>query len=355
MTAYFQLVCASLAFTGMLIPALAGSLPYGITQDPANSPIPWEAAGANLESRVDPVYPPLAKMAKLQGAVKMQVTVTIEGAVENVRVRSGHPLLVQSAIDAVRKWKFRPFLVDDKPVATDVMIEVPFVLEHFDKEEWDRYQQSFPLMNRGRTELRRKDYAAAHKTFQELLALSETLSPERYLTVWHALQGLGHANLGLGRVAEAGPFFERSVRLLEEHMKPDEAEVATALLDLANFHQRAGEPNKSRPLLVRAASIWEARRATTDLAELKFHYGRSLVETYFRLALFHRSQEENQAAESFYQKALEIGQGVYDAAELEPVYNGYAGLLQALGRTAEIPRLKQKLDAHQKRPPVRSN
>jgi protein TonB len=59
-------------------------------------------------STVDPVYPPLARQARIQGVVVLQVTVNPQGAVETWRVVTGHPLLVQAAVDAVKQWRYEP-------------------------------------------------------------------------------------------------------------------------------------------------------------------------------------------------------------------------------------------------------
>ena len=59
-----------------------------------------------VKSRVDPVYPPLARRMSLGGTVKVAVVVTPSGSVKTMKVVGGHPLLVTAATDALRKWKF---------------------------------------------------------------------------------------------------------------------------------------------------------------------------------------------------------------------------------------------------------
>jgi TonB family protein len=59
-----------------------------------------------LEHRVDPVYPPLAKLAGIEGNVVLDVTVDADGTVSNIKVESGHPLLVKAALEAVQQWKY---------------------------------------------------------------------------------------------------------------------------------------------------------------------------------------------------------------------------------------------------------
>ena len=85
-------------------------------------------AQAQLISQTPPVYPPMAKMAKVEGPVVLQLVVGKEGAVEELRVISGHPMLVQAALDAVRQWRYHPYLLNGKPVEFETQVTVSFKL-----------------------------------------------------------------------------------------------------------------------------------------------------------------------------------------------------------------------------------
>jgi TonB family protein len=61
-----------------------------------------------VKSRVDPVYPPLAKQLHLSGIVKIQATIAADGKIKSTKVIGGHPVLVQAAVQALEKWKFEP-------------------------------------------------------------------------------------------------------------------------------------------------------------------------------------------------------------------------------------------------------
>jgi len=77
---------------------------------------------------VQPVYPPLAKTARISGTVVVQVAVSREGRVQNVRRISGHPLLEMAAVDAVRQWRYRPYLLNGEPVEVESMVAISFTL-----------------------------------------------------------------------------------------------------------------------------------------------------------------------------------------------------------------------------------
>lgn len=83
---------------------------------------------ANLISSPKPNYPPLAKSARIQGTVVLEAVISKQGTVENLTVLSGHPLLVQAAMDAVKQWRYRPTLLNGEPVEVITTITVNFSL-----------------------------------------------------------------------------------------------------------------------------------------------------------------------------------------------------------------------------------
>jgi len=82
----------------------------------------------SLLRRVEPQYPPIAKTAGVQGAVVLAAIISREGTIEQLQVVSGHPLLVQAALRAVREWRYRPYVLNGTPVEVDTQITVNFVL-----------------------------------------------------------------------------------------------------------------------------------------------------------------------------------------------------------------------------------
>jgi protein TonB len=75
-----------------------------------------------------PLYPPLAKQARIQGAVVLQAVIGKDGSIENLHAVSGHPMLIQSAIDAVRQWKYKPYMLNGEAVEVDTQVTVNFTL-----------------------------------------------------------------------------------------------------------------------------------------------------------------------------------------------------------------------------------
>jgi len=83
---------------------------------------------ASLINKVNPVYPPLARQTRVAGTVRLHAIISKQGTVQQLEVLSGHPLLVQSALDAVRQWRYRPTLLNGEPVEVDTTIDVIFSL-----------------------------------------------------------------------------------------------------------------------------------------------------------------------------------------------------------------------------------
>ena len=85
------------------------------------------AAGLII-SKVQPDYPPMARQARVQGTVVMKAVSNQTGDVESVELLSGHPMLVQAALDAVKQWKYRPYLLNGNAVAVETQVTVNFTL-----------------------------------------------------------------------------------------------------------------------------------------------------------------------------------------------------------------------------------
>jgi protein TonB len=83
---------------------------------------------AKLVNRVQPMYPPLARQTRISGTVKLHAIIGKDGTVQQLQVESGHPLLVQSALDAVKQWRYQPTLLNGEPVEVDTEIDVIFSL-----------------------------------------------------------------------------------------------------------------------------------------------------------------------------------------------------------------------------------
>jgi periplasmic protein TonB len=81
-----------------------------------------------LVHRVNPAYPPLAKQARIQGQVVLHAVIGKDGSIQNLTLVSGHPMLAPAAIEAVKQWKYKPYLLNGEPVEVDTEVLVNFTL-----------------------------------------------------------------------------------------------------------------------------------------------------------------------------------------------------------------------------------
>jgi len=82
----------------------------------------------DLIHKVLPIYPSLARSARIQGQVVLQAVISKRGVIENLRVMSGHPMLAPAAIEAVRQWRYRPYVLNNEPVEVETQVTVNFSL-----------------------------------------------------------------------------------------------------------------------------------------------------------------------------------------------------------------------------------
>jgi periplasmic protein TonB len=81
-----------------------------------------------LVRKVNPNYPPLARQARIQGQVILRAVISKDGSIEGLTLVSGHPMLAPAAIDAVKQWKYKPYLLNGEPVEVDTEVLVNFTL-----------------------------------------------------------------------------------------------------------------------------------------------------------------------------------------------------------------------------------
>lgn len=82
----------------------------------------------SLIRRVQPIYPPLARAARIQGSVVLGAVIGKDGSMENLKLISGHPMLVQAAVQAVSQWRYRPYILNGEAIEVETQITVNFIL-----------------------------------------------------------------------------------------------------------------------------------------------------------------------------------------------------------------------------------
>jgi protein TonB len=106
----------------------SGTAPKVKAQAPTKVAISGGVATGLLLQKTVPLYPPIAKAARVQGTVVLQATISKGGTIENLRVISGNAMLQGAALDAVRSWRYRPYLLNGEPVEVETTVNVVFTL-----------------------------------------------------------------------------------------------------------------------------------------------------------------------------------------------------------------------------------
>ena len=123
--------CSGSPVTGIRIPeGIFNSRPVVLPhfQGPSRVVISRGVTLGHLILRVEPVYPEMALRTRVQGEVLLHAVIGRDGTIQNLTFVSGHPLLAQAAMDAVRRWRYQPFLLNGQPVEVDTEVTLHFHL-----------------------------------------------------------------------------------------------------------------------------------------------------------------------------------------------------------------------------------
>jgi TonB family protein len=120
--------CASSLALGMHANAASGGSDSNATKAPKQVTVSQQEMQGNILTKAVPVYPPAAKKARIQGKVVLDAVIGTDGTVESLRVLSGPQELQQSALDAVRQWTYKPYLVNGEPVEVETTVNIIYML-----------------------------------------------------------------------------------------------------------------------------------------------------------------------------------------------------------------------------------
>ncbi|HEY6971635.1 MAG TPA: energy transducer TonB [Candidatus Angelobacter sp.] len=254
------------------------------------------AAEQNVIKKVEPVYPDLAKVAHIEGRVIIGIIISSEGKVVSERAITGHPLLIQPAMVAVKHWEYHPYVLEGQSRTVTAVVRVPFSLGHTPKEDpaFTAYDEQ---ETKCQTLLDQQSYASASQACASLPELAEKanwseatayrLSGFAYfkasnfqdaLVAWqHQLAitkgykdnaGEGEAHFNVARTLQATgdldgakSHYERAVSRFEaaHHDAPQVAayseNLRTVLLSYASLLRQIGDQERAKKLEEKAASL----------------------------------------------------------------------------------------------------
>lgn len=262
--------------------------------------VPPSEATTHLIQRVDPTIPPLAKAARVGGTVKLEVTISESGGVATVKIISGHPMLVNSAVDAAKKWKYKPFENDGKPVQVITEVELDFPGGMSEDESAVR-NKFFPVENECRSLVNKGQYSAAETKCREAVEISNQLPKEVVLERSGARSLLANSVFLQKRFEESVPIYEEALKLDLGYRKQDDADLASDYWNLGRAYAMTGQLGKADGLYATAVSTFEA--AIHSLPEMKENYTGRLKRSLNEYAQLKEAEGQSDRAAELRKKA----------------------------------------------------
>jgi len=289
---------------------LSGQITIAQTVDSPHA-VPEAEARQHLLERSDPIYPAIAQAVRIEGDVGIEVGIDVTGQVASEKIVSGPPMLQQAALDAVKKWQFAPFRVNDTVAPVTTIVTVAFRLnkslnKSFDKsnaEQEKAAQAWFPLAGKCRSAVKEQNTQDALDYCKQALEMSLAagdLTSSAQLAMLESRQSYGQALLVAGRMQEA---------LAEENKA----------IDLARSHLRDMDQEYAMPFYWRAMveeDLGQDEAASSDFA---------IAEDTHRRAIAHLPQAS----------------GMY-SQYLATILEQHAALLDTMGRPADAAKLREE-------------
>jgi TonB family protein len=270
----------------------------------ADSPkrIEQKAADQNLINNVEPTVPPLAKTLEIGGTVALDITISPEGNVSSVTVLSGHPMLAPAFVDAVKKWKYKPFIQDGHAIAVVTKVEwkVPSASrtnteQKALKDYYPAFQTCYHMVHDGKN-------SDAEKKCSEAVALSDELPANRLIERSSSRTFLAHALISERRPDEAIPLYQKALEISKgvERSETD-ADFASEHANLARAYFIVGQLDKADVLYEQSVMIFEA--AINALPSMKDDYTARLRSTLLEYAKLKNARGDVDSAKALEQKA----------------------------------------------------
>jgi TonB family protein len=202
-----ELVYSRILHTSAALSLAVGLFPANLMAAPQRERVSQSVSAGLLVLKVNPTYPPLARQAHIGGTVVLQAEISKTGDIQNLQLISGHPMLAPAAIEAVKQWKYKPYLLNGEPVDVETTIQVNFTLSPLEPPASANAapDQVRNLLTDANEAYTRRDYQTAAN-----LARSITSISPRSIAAWNLL---GISLLELHDLDAAATALETEVRL----------------------------------------------------------------------------------------------------------------------------------------------
>lgn len=239
-------------------------------------------ARQHLSQKVDPVYPPIAAAARIQGDVGISVLIDAGGKIASEKAVSGPAMLQQAAMDAVKKWQFEPFTKNGVSESVKTVLTIPFQLEgpKLTPEQEKAAQACFPLSDKCRSALRTQNVEDSLNFCKQALDMSfkaGDLTSSDQLMRMDLHQLYGHALLMGGRAQEALEEENLAIAEARKCLTDTDEEYATPYVWRAVVEANLGRGDSALADFQTAEETY--RRAIAHLPDMKKIYSQNLAST----------------------------------------------------------------------------
>ena len=243
-------------------------------------------AAAHVIKRAEPIYPPSALAAGVDGIVRLRVTVASDGTVRTATIVSGPRLLAPAAIEAVKQWRYTPFTADGQPVVASFDVEVPFVLPGREGRDVEADSLASTVFHGQWEDCQRllgaRKLPEAAAPCLALPELAEKLPSDRQLERARAHAAVGMLQFSRAAYVEALAAFQRALSVRQSIARADDADLGMAYHAVAWGHRMLGNAAEARRNYETAEMTLQKSLAWVDTLEEKTASSRELHEEFRR-------------------------------------------------------------------------
>ncbi len=263
-----------------------------------------EEAVRHLVRKPDPVYPPLAERARIQGNVVLDVRIDENGKPSVTGIVRGHPMLVQSAKDAVNRSLYRPFEVNGNPGAVSTLVMVTFGRPYNDAEDRAELQLDDTLIA-ARMAVEKGDYKEAEKQFGVARQTLGSVGGGSELERWQLSMAIAEMAMSQKQYDTAAHNYQDAVNVWAHYayLSPQKAE---ALAKLGTLHREQKHYDGARDTLAQSAEIYQSICKKVSCSdELRKQTQRKAAYEYWDLSRIAVQQNNPQEAANWCKKVLD--------------------------------------------------
>lgn len=261
----------------------------------ASTRVPPDEAAKHIISKPSPAYPPLAELARIQGNVILAVTINESGNVSAIGLVSGHPMLVQAALENVKRWKFHPFEVDGKAVTAQTFVMVTFgspADRDADRAEMLFQYEFWTTLDLAQADLSKADYSGAegqlNKERDLLLPVGKFPHPQER---WRWATSIGNLSMAQQKDEEAEQYYKEALAVSQGADK-DTPELAATLAYLGNLYAVEKRYDLARDNATQSIAIYQKnfKDAGSSNPGGRQTYGRAIAYQSWMLSKLARQQ-----------------------------------------------------------------